>query len=471
MKKKLLIALACIVSVMGVLCGIYFKDSEINNTIETVQNIIIDEINKTDDVVVSEQTKELVIQTKEAIQNDEDVSTTEVIESTEQEEQNITDESALENDATVEQENISYDGDNSGKGLSLLGSYQGLTYYSQADSRWANIMYSSIGNTSQTMKSSACGPASAAMIVSSSKGTILPTTMANLFVDNGYRTANNGTAWSAYSFVADDFDFNEYHTTSSFNTAMEYLKTDKDKDGNADYYIVCSCGSGLFTSGGHYIALVANNGGTITVYDPYLYSGKFNTASRRTAGVVVSGNSVFVSEDSFREYSNYKNFWIYSNDKGEGNPNNATGENAGNNAVSYTRYVATQSANLNVRDNPNGNRITSLRKGTQVTVVEINGDWSKITSPINGWVSSQYLSASVVKTNVPKSTTIKNTKGQYKRLARRTTLYSKSNLTGKKYSYLPNTQVKIIKNVSSTVDYVYVVKTKRYAYIKNNVYR
>ena len=49
--------------------------------------------------------------------------------------------------------------------------------------------------------------------------------------------------------------------------------------------------------------------------------------------------------------------------------------------------------------------------------------------------------------------------------------YSKSNLTGTKYTYLPLTQVKIIKNVSSTVDYVYVVKTGRYAYVKNNVYK
>lgn len=50
-------------------------------------------------------------------------------------------------------------------------------------------------------------------------------------------------------------------------------------------------------------------------------------------------------------------------------------------------------------------------------------------------------------------------------------MYSKSNLTGKKYSYLPNTQVKIIRNVSSTVDYVYVVKTKRYAYVKVSAYK
>ena len=117
------------------------------------------------------------------------------------------------------------------------------------------------------------GPTSAAIVVSSSKGAILPTTMANLAVDNGYRTANNGTAWAYYSFVADYFNFNEYHTTGNFDTAMSYLRQ-KDEKGNSKYYIIASCGSGLFTTGGHYIVLVANNNGTITVYDPYLYSRK-----------------------------------------------------------------------------------------------------------------------------------------------------------------------------------------------------
>lgn len=85
------------------------------------------------------------------------------------------------------------------------------------------------------------GPTAAAMVVSSSKGAILPTTMANLAVDNGYRTAGNGTAWSYFSFVADYFDFDAYYTTSNFDTAMNYLKTDNDNDGNADYYVIVSC--------------------------------------------------------------------------------------------------------------------------------------------------------------------------------------------------------------------------------------
>lgn len=281
--------------------------------------------------------------------------------------------------------------------------------------------------------------------------------MANLFVSNNYRTANNGTAWSAFSFVADYFDFQEYYTTSNFNTAMTYL-SQKDENGNSKYYIICSCGSGLFTTGGHYIVLVADNDGTITVYDPYLYSGKFDTASRRNANVTVSGNSVFVSESSFQTYANYKNFWIYSNDNGSGNTKIDTGTNTGITSLNYTRYVATQSANLNVRNSPNGSVISSLKKATAVTVTEINGDWSKISSPVQGWVSSSYLSSSVV---TVQNNTVVNTTGQTKKLAKNCYLYSNSNLTGTKYTYKANTTIKILKNISSTIDYVQVVQTRK----------
>lgn len=158
MKKKILIILACIVSVIGVLCGIFLPESNINNSISEIENSIVEEIKSENNttILVTDETQQIVNETKEVTEKGEDISTTEVIESSETEEQNITDEGATETDAVVDQENISYNGDNTGNGLSLLGEYQGLTYYSQADSRWANVMYSSIEDNSQTMKSSAC---------------------------------------------------------------------------------------------------------------------------------------------------------------------------------------------------------------------------------------------------------------------------------------------------------------------------
>ena len=154
MKNKILIVLACIVAVISVLCTIFVKDEQVNDVINNIQDKLIEEIQK--EIIVSEETQQIVDETKQATENKENVSTVELIESSEQEEITITDEGALETDAVVEQENISYNGDFTGKGNSLLGEYQGLTYYSQADSRWANMMYSSTNNTSQTMKSSAC---------------------------------------------------------------------------------------------------------------------------------------------------------------------------------------------------------------------------------------------------------------------------------------------------------------------------
>ena len=156
MKKKILIILACIVAVIGILVGIFYP--EYNDTVAEVQESITNEINSIDEeteVIVSEEAEEIVRDTIQATLEGEDLSTTEVIESTEEEEDTL-EEEETETDATVEQENISYDGDSTGSGLSLLGTYTGLTYYSQADSRWASVMYSSIGDTSQTMKSSAC---------------------------------------------------------------------------------------------------------------------------------------------------------------------------------------------------------------------------------------------------------------------------------------------------------------------------
>lgn len=204
--------------------------------------------------------------------------------------------------------------------------------------------------------------------------------------------------------------------------------------------------------------------GTITVYDPYLYSGKFDTASRRAAGVVVSGNSAYVTETAFKQYANYRNFWIFSNDEGEGNNNTSSSSNS---SVNYTRYVATQSLNLNVRSGAGTSYsiVGKLSKGTTVTVSQVNGSWSYITSPISGWVSNSYLSS----TKVEQYSTVLNSTGQTRK-TKACYLYSNSNLTGTRYTYKANTTVTILENVSSNVDKVRVNVTGRVAYINTSNY-
>lgn len=140
-----------------------------------------------------------------------------------------------------EQGQIAYEsGENSNDYDVELGKYTGLTYYSQVDSRWRRHIYTSISNNTQTIGKSGCGPTSAAMIVSSIRGTITPDTMGDLFVANGYRSANNGTYWSAFRYVADKWNI-EYTETSNMQKAIQLIKNKN--------YVICSVGNGLFTTG------------------------------------------------------------------------------------------------------------------------------------------------------------------------------------------------------------------------------
>lgn len=475
--------------------------------------------------MTQENTVENNIQTYEMSNYDvEELGTTEITEQTEAEEEETGKEQEVENEEFELQGQIAYEGSSQYPQVSL-GSYSGLTYYSQIDSRWKNHQYSSVGDSSQTIGTSGCGPTSAAMIVTAIKGTITPPEMGDLFVQYGYRSASNGTYLSAFRWVADVFDIG-YQETYSLDTAVNLLK-----DNN---YLIVSVGNGLFTTGGHLMVITGIEGNTLKIYDPYLYSGKFDTSTRR-GKVTVSGNTVYCSVDNFRRYANYTRFFAYKHD---GNVQ----ENTSNVITStYTRYVKTNSGvGVNVRSGAGTgySKVGALADGTGVTVIETNGNWSKISSPLSGWVSSDYLvstytsSTSTIANTVGQtrkikacylysnsnlsgtrytykanttvtilfnvssyvdkirvnatgrvayintsnytnstSTSVKNTVGQYKRLKNKTYLYSKSNLTGTKYTYLAQTQVKIIKNVSSTVDYIYVVKTGRYAYVRNNVYK
>ena len=211
------------------------------------------------------------------------------------------------------------------------------------------------------------------MIVTATKGTITPDKMADLFVNYGYRTANNGTYLSAFRFVADTFNI-EYQETYKLDTAVQLLRNNN--------YLIVSVNNGLFTTGGHLMAIVGIDGDMLKIYDPYLYAGKFETSTRR-GKVTVDGNIVYCSIENFRNYANYNGFYAYKH-SGNVTVNNTQTITTAN----YTRYVNARSG-LNVRNAPNGSRIGGLSNGTKVTVYETSGNWSRIG---NGqWVSSNYL--------------------------------------------------------------------------------
>lgn len=166
-------------------------------------------------------------------------SSTEIPQMTETDEQNL-ELQEVEDESFELQGEIAYEGGKSETwNLEAKGQPQ-LTYISQIDSRWRYYPYTSTNNKSQTIGSSGCGVASATMIIDSIVGNVSVTDVADTFVKYGYRSPNNGTYWSAYRAIADEFNI-EYQETSNFDTMLNKLRNNN--------YVICSVGNGLFTSG------------------------------------------------------------------------------------------------------------------------------------------------------------------------------------------------------------------------------
>lgn len=358
MNKKRIIIVAIVTTVLAIataIFGIDYTDKDINKIsdgIETITNIIEDNL-----------------------------STTEIPELTELDEQTI-EVQETESEAFEEQGEIAYNGSTELPYV-YLDEYAGLTYYSQIDSRWKNHIYTSIGDNSQTIGTSGCGPTSAAMIVSSIKGTITPDTIGDLFVNYGYRSANSGTYWSAFKWTADVFDI-EYSECSSLDEAVEKLRNNN--------YVIVSCNQGLFTYGGHFIVLVGVEGNTLKIYDPYLYSGKFETSTRRDK-VIVSGNTVYCTIDNFRNYANAKGYFCFKNDREDvkDNPTTPVIDNNVTTDIKDVNYKAKVTANsgLNIRSGASTSYsiVGGYRKNTIVTITSENKNWGKTNL---GWICLDY---------------------------------------------------------------------------------
>lgn len=382
-------------------------------------------------------------------------STTEIPNLTETDEQSL-EFQETEAEGFEEQGIIAYNGAEKTPNIQL-GKYAGLTYYSQIDSRWSSKMYSSVGNTAQTIGTSGCGPTSSAMVVSSIKGNITPDTMANLYTQYGYRSANQGTYWSAFKWTADVFDIG-YSECYKLDDAVAKLKD--------NHYIIASCNQGLFTYGGHFIVLTGVEGDYIKVYDPYLYNGKFDVASRR-GKATVQGNTVYVSIENFRAYANYQKFFCFKNDRTDVKENTTTTVVTDNttsnvNTVNYQVKV-TANGGLNIRTGASTSysRVGGYAKGSIVTILAESNGFGKTN---RGWISLAYTSRDISTLDIPQ------TVGQTKKLTRASILYSNSNLTGYKYNYKANTTITILQNISSNVDKVRVNQTGRIAYINNSNY-
>lgn len=360
MSKKMTIACVVVILILviaSIILGICFTKAD--------ENILTKDVEITTNVITNK------------------VCTTEIPDLTEEDEQTLeVQEADLEEEGFIRQGEVAYNGSSKTPNIKL-GEYLGLTYYNQADSRWVNYMYSSIGDSSQTMGTSGCGPTSAAMVVSSIKGVITPPEMGDLFVEYGYRSTNNGTYFSAMKWVADVFDIT-YQETYSLNTAVDLVKN--------NYYVIVSCNEGLFTYGGHFIVIVGIDGNTLKIYDPYLYSGKFDVSSRR-GKATVEGNTVYVTIDNFRNYANATGYYCYKNDRTDIKDNDTDvtiTDNVTSNVekVNYTVRVDANSG-LNIRSGASTSYsiVGGYTNGTTVTITAEKENWGKTK---DGWICLDY---------------------------------------------------------------------------------
>ncbi len=133
--------------------------------------------------------------------------------------------------------------------------------YKQYDSRWATKMYSSHGDKSQTMKSSACGPTAMADVVATLiDSTVTPPILADKAMAWGDRSYSSGTNWSFFKHIAGEYPFGNYLKSSS----VADLKNCLDMGG----YVVASMGKGYWTNGGHYICVWKYDDTYIYANDP-----------------------------------------------------------------------------------------------------------------------------------------------------------------------------------------------------------
>ena len=168
--------------------------------------------------------------------------------------------------------------------------------FNQRDTKWANVIYSAKEPHTETIKSSGCGICSACVVVSNLSDTYIePPKMAEYSVKKGYRIDGVGTSHSLYPDIAKMYKLN-CTKVCDINKAIECVK----KGGMA----VCSTSGGenkLFSTGGHLFVMTGYNGQECEFYDTDLYSGKYNTAYRKSR-CYLKGDLIYVKPEEAKKH-------------------------------------------------------------------------------------------------------------------------------------------------------------------------
>jgi len=144
--------------------------------------------------------------------------------------------------------------------------------------------------------------------------------------------------------------------------------------------------------GGHFIVITGQEGDYLKIYDPYLYTGKFDTSTRK-GKAELRGNTVYVSIDNFKKYANAKGYFCFKNDRAEIKDNNTTITSVKENTstikqVDYNVKVTAKSGLIfRFGADTSYSRLGAYPNGKVVSIYAENNNWGKTN---DGWICLDY---------------------------------------------------------------------------------
>ena len=153
---------------------------------------------------------------------------------------------------------------------------------------FARISYPAKGYEKATIKSSGCGVCSAIIALGAVTGSMISVqTMRDWAVNWGARVPGGTDMNKLLRLLSGRFPF-RVRQTNDRNVLLGHLRA-----GGA---AICNVsGKGMFSTGGHFMAVLGELGGKLCIADPGLYSGKYSVNARRRANVTVSRELIFAS--------------------------------------------------------------------------------------------------------------------------------------------------------------------------------
>ena len=119
--KAIMSVIMSLLLIISIFCGC--NNSNIKSTTEPTETTTVEQTTEPE-VTISADVKSEAEKTKDEVENGKDIGTDEPIIAKPKDENSVVDESLIEQDAVIEQEDISYDGTNTGTGKALRCLYR-----------------------------------------------------------------------------------------------------------------------------------------------------------------------------------------------------------------------------------------------------------------------------------------------------------------------------------------------------------